>query len=207
MSAAGDQPDGSPPGEGRGWRLCLRLLLEFALVGATAFGGGSATIAAMRRTCLRCGWLDEEEFFETLLLSRLTPGTTIIAQIYLIGKRIAGYPGMVMAAIGLLVPSMTITLGLAKVYVLLVDSGSFAGPLAVVAAAAAGFALCLAVLVSVDSMKHSRWLRGAIWVLAYGGFNYLVNSPVVVILVALAAGALVPGWVGVAEAEERTDES
>jgi chromate transport protein ChrA len=50
-------------------------------IGATAFGGGSATTVAMRRSALRRGWLTEDDFLDTVVLSRLTPGITILAQL------------------------------------------------------------------------------------------------------------------------------
>jgi chromate transporter len=185
----------------------LRILLEFTVIGATAFGGGSATISAMRRTCLRRGWLNEEEFFETLIISRVTPGTTIIAQVYLIGRRIAGYPGLIAATVGLLAPAFGITLGLAKLYLVLKGSDRFDGPLAMVSAAAAGFALALAVELLLDCLPRSRRIRGAAWVTAYGALAYFVNSSMIVIGVALLAGVLVPRAFAAVEAEDAGPDS
>jgi len=71
-------------------------------IGATAFGGGSATIVAMRQLSLRKRWLSEEEFLETVVLSRVTPGITILAQVILIGKAIDGIRGAVAGLIGML---------------------------------------------------------------------------------------------------------
>lgn len=186
-SSAGSQHEPPAP-----LRTVLQILVEFTIIGATAFGGGSATISAMRRTCLRRGWLNAEEFFETLVISRITPGTTIIAQVYLIGRRIAGYPGLVAATVGLLTPAFSITLGLAKLYLVLKGSARFDGPLAMVAAAAAGFALALGVELLLDCLSRSRRIRGATWVVAYGALAYVVNNSVIVIGVALVTGILLP---------------
>lgn len=158
----------------------------------------------MRRACLRRGWLNEEQFFETLVLSRLTPGTTIIAQVYLIGRRIAGYPGVVAASAGLLVPAFTVTLGLAKLYLMMAESARFDGPLSMVSAAAAGFALALAVELLVDCLSRTRRVRGVLWVLCYGVLTHIVNNSVAVIGAALLIGALLPG---VFVLPEETDES
>ena len=105
-------------------------------IGATAFGGGSATIVAMRQLALRKSWMTEEEFLETVVLSRVTPGITILAQVILIGKRVDGARGAVAGLIGMLLPSITITILLAKLYVVLQDKPWSAHPMQMVAAVA-----------------------------------------------------------------------
>src|SRR5437868_11293677 len=46
----------------------------------TTFGGGSATIAVLRDQILtRRGWIDDAEFDLNYALSRLTPGTNLLA--------------------------------------------------------------------------------------------------------------------------------
>ncbi|HEV7627746.1 MAG TPA: chromate transporter, partial [Streptomyces sp.] len=73
--------DGRPPDHR--WPA---VLLGFARIGSTSFGGGSATTMAMRTLTLKQGWLTESEFLDTVVLSRLTPGITILAQALLIGR-------------------------------------------------------------------------------------------------------------------------
>jgi hypothetical protein len=70
------EPEAKPPD--RSWYLVGWEMLK---IGATAFGGGSATTVAMRRSALRRGWLTEDDFLDTVVLSRLTPGITILAQL------------------------------------------------------------------------------------------------------------------------------
>src|SRR5471030_282006 len=88
-----------------GW---LTVMGIFAKIGTTSFGGGSATIAAIRQACIRHGWMSEQQFIEIVVLSRLTPGISILAQTLLIGRAVAGIAGMFAALIGLLTPSLII---------------------------------------------------------------------------------------------------
>ena len=91
---AGANPESGGHRSGHTW---LRYFSGCCRIGATAFGGGSATIVAMRQLALRKSWMTEEEFLETVVLSRVTPGITILAQVILIGKRVDGARGAVAA--------------------------------------------------------------------------------------------------------------
>jgi chromate transporter len=162
-------------------------------IGATAFGGGSATIVAMRQLTLRKGWLTEEEFLETVVLSRVTPGITILAQVILIGKKVDGVRGIVGALIGMLLPSITITILLARLYIALQDKPWSKHPLELVAAVAAGFAVALALLLLKDTLAVDRHWRGPVGFVAYLALGAVVPNPLLILLAAVVAGLLAPG--------------
>ena len=165
----------------------------FLRIGASSFGGGSATIVAMRQAALARGWLTEQEFLDTLVLSRLTPGITILAQVLLIGRKVCGLRGMVAAAVGMLTPSIGITIGLARLYQLISGSPRAASPLRCVAAVAAGFAVALALALLRDTLKRSTWLRSGPLYLGYLGLGLLIGNPPVVLIAAITAGLVLPG--------------
>lgn len=161
-------------------------------IGATAFGGGSATIVAMRQLALRKQWLTEDEFLETVVLSRVTPGITILAQVILIGRKVDGLRGIVAGVIGMLLPSIAITILLARLYVLVQDKPWSVGPLDMVAAVAAGFAVALALLLLKDTLIVDRHWRGPVGFLAYVAIGAAVPNPVLMLVAAVAAGLLFP---------------
>jgi chromate transporter len=170
----------------------LAVLLGFARIGATSFGGGSATIVAMRALTVRRGWLSEQEFLDTVVLSRLTPGITILAQAILIGRAVAGLPGLLAALFGLMTPAVVITVGLAQVYDLVTALPGAAVPLRAVSGLAAGFAVALAVQLLRDTLARSHRWRGPLLFAGYVGLAFLINNPVVVLLVGLVLGVAVP---------------
>jgi chromate transporter len=170
----------------------FQVFLGMLRIGATAFGGGSATIVAMRQLALRKRWLTEDEFLETVVLSRVTPGITILAQVILIGKKVDGLRGIVAGVIGMLLPSITITILLARLYVLLKDKPWSAGPLEMVAAIAAGFAVALALLLLKDTLAVERHWRGAAGFAAYVALGAAVPNPVLMLVAAVIAGLLFP---------------
>jgi chromate transporter len=164
----------------------------FARIGATSFGGGSATIVAMRQLCLKRGWLTEDEFLDTVVLSRLTPGITILAQAILIGRAVAGVRGLVAALAGMMLPAVVITVVLAGVYTEVAQVPSAATPLRAVAGMAAGFAVALALQLLRDTLARSHRVRGPLMFVVYLGFALLVRNPVVVLVTAIVAGVAFP---------------
>jgi chromate transporter len=178
-----------PDPAGPGWPAVFG---AFVTIGVTAFGGGSATTAAIRRTCLSRGWLTEEQFLDTLVLSRLTPGITIVAQTLLIGRRVCGVPGAIAGASGLLLPAIAITVALAEIYELVSRSQKAATPLLGVAGVAAGFAVAVTLQLLRDTLKRGHIIRGPLIFLGYVGLATLVDDPLIVLGIAIAAGLLVP---------------
>jgi chromate transport protein ChrA len=173
------------------WRS---IFWDFARIGATSFGGGSATIAAMRQLCLRRGWLDEAQFVDIVVLSRVTPGISILAQALLIGRAAGGVPGMAGSVIGLLMPSIAITIGLAWLYRQLSLLPLAGAPIHAVAAVAAGFAVTLSLQFFGDLLRRGRLWRNAAIAAVYLAAAWVLSDPLLVmglsILAALVAPAL-----------------
>jgi chromate transporter len=170
----------------------LAVLLGFARIGATSFGGGSATTLAMRQLSLKRGWLSEEEFLDTVVLSRLTPGITILAQAMLIGRTVAGVRGLLAALVGLMLPAVVITVALAGVYHKVSTIPSAKIPLRAVAGMAAGFAVALALQLLRDTLKRSHRIRGPLMFVVYLGLALVIDNPLVLLVVAIAAGVAFP---------------
>lgn len=168
------------------------MFLGFLRIGATAFGGGSSTTMAMRSLSIGRRWLTEQEFLDTLVLSRLTPGITIIAQAMLIGKRACGARGLAAAVGGMMLPAVLITMGLARLYQVVSANPVADTPLRCVAAAAAGFAVAMAVQLLRDVLRrHHGWIA-PLAILTYAGVSLAVGNPIVLLIVAVAAGIAVP---------------
>lgn len=186
---AGAKPDKFGGRSGHSW---LQVFLGFVRIGATAFGGGSATIVAMRQLAFRHGWLTEEEFLDTVVLSRVTPGITILAQVVLIGRKVDGIRGIVAGLVGMLLPSITITILLAKLYVSLSEKPWSERPLTMVAAVAAGFAVALALLLLKDTLAVDRHWRGPAAIAAFVALGAVLPNPVLILLAAVVLGLAAP---------------
>ncbi len=170
----------------------LQVLAGFLRVGATSFGGGGATIAAMRRLSLRRGWLDEQAFVDLLVLSRLTPGISIVAQVLLIGRAACGPAGMIAGLVGLMAPAVAITVVLAWLYERISLLPAAKGPLHAIAAVAAGFALAIAIQFLNDVLRRPRFPINAALLVGYFAAACLISRPLIVMGLAIAIAVAVP---------------
>ncbi|MBB5165607.1 chromate transporter [Mycobacterium sp. AZCC_0083] len=201
---AGANSDSREDRSGHEWP---NVLLGFLRIGALAFGGGSATIVAMRELALRRRWLTDEEFLETVVLSRVTPGITILAQTILIGRKVDGVRGIVAAVVGMLLPSVTITILLARLYVSVRDQTWSQRPLEMIAALAAGFAVALALLLLKDTLSVDWHWRGPAGFLCYVALGAVAPNPLLLLVAAVAAGLLAPWCFVPRDAQEEDSDA
>jgi chromate transporter len=83
----------------------------FAEISMTAFGGAQ-TVRMRRATVQERGWLTEEGFLEMLSVANVCPGPNPINTATLIGLRVGGVPGAVIAFLALTFPAFFILLGI-----------------------------------------------------------------------------------------------
>jgi len=85
----------------------LKKLTEiFFRIGNTTFGGGYVTIGMLGRELVNTRrWISSEKFDLAFALSRVTPGTNLIAFCAAVGALICGVAGAVAAVVALTAPS------------------------------------------------------------------------------------------------------
>jgi chromate transporter len=87
------------------------LFLVWVGIGAQSFGGGQATLSLIRQAMVeQRGWVSEEEFARDLTLCQTAPGMNLLALTNLIGGRLAGPWGVLVSLLGLLLPSVSLTI-------------------------------------------------------------------------------------------------
>ena len=90
----------------------------FTRLGFTAFGGPAAHIALMRaELVVRRRWLNDQEFLDLLGATNLIPGPNSTEMAIHLGHRRAGWPGLIAAGLGFILPATGIVLALAWAYV------------------------------------------------------------------------------------------
>ncbi|NJP04370.1 MAG: chromate transporter [Chloroflexaceae bacterium] len=169
------------------------------LIGIQSFGGGATTLLLIQRSVVeRHGWFSDEAYTRDFAISQITPGINILALTLLLGWRLRGLAGGFTALVGLLLPSVTITLGLtagyAQVRTLAVVQTALHGAIP----ATVGLSLVLAASMARPflresyQMSHSMLLFSVALLVGSSLLMGLWNVPVVVVL--LGAG-LVSGLV------------
>ena len=92
-----------------------RLFLGFLMMGATSLGGG---VIAYLRTGLvaRYRWLDDATFVELMAISQSLPGLNATNMSILAGDRLRGWPGALVAALGMCLPGASLMTAAAFAY-------------------------------------------------------------------------------------------
>lgn len=90
-------------------RTILSLFLSFAKVGFCSFGGMSIFALASQEILLK-GWLTQQELSDIMAIAEMTPGSFGINVATFTGIRIAGIGGALGATLGVLTPSLTLTM-------------------------------------------------------------------------------------------------
>jgi chromate transporter len=99
-------------------RELWELALLFLKLGTIAFGGPAAHIAMMRTEVVqRRQWMDEQEFLDLMGATNLIPGPNSTELAIHVGRRRAGWSGLVVAGTCFILPATLIVLAFAWAYV------------------------------------------------------------------------------------------
>ena len=91
-----------------------QLFKTFFKIGAFTFGGGWAMISIIEREIVdRHGWIKRNEFLDLLAIAQSLPGILAVNISVAVGDRLRGTRGSVCAALGTILPSFIIILGIA----------------------------------------------------------------------------------------------
>jgi len=100
--------------------------------------------------------MSAREFGEAWALSQLSPGIHLVALAGLIGRRIAGWRGVVAAVAGMMIPAALITVALTAAYGVIAASPLARAALAGVAPVTGGMTIATAGLLIRASGRHGR---------------------------------------------------
>lgn len=160
-------------------------------MGIQSFGGGSATFYLVYQACLARRWLDEDEFSRAWALAQISPGINLIKLTMLIGKRLRGWPGLVAAVAGLLVPSALATILMTAGFSAIRDQPRIQAAMRGIFPATIGLSLAMAIQMGWPVLTRARRegsIRLGAHILILAGSALLLAaenvSPAVVLLLA-----------------------
>lgn len=157
----------------------------FLLLGATAFGGPAAHIAMMHdQVVRRRAWIGEQEFADLIAATNLIPGPNSTEMAVHVGRRVAGWRGLLLAGICFILPSALIVSAFAVLYTKYGEAPDARALLAGVAP------VIIAIIAQACwSLARGSLRRPALWVVAAGAAALSLAG--VNELLILAGGALV----------------
>jgi chromate transporter len=155
-------------------------------------GGGMASMELLRRSFEARRWVDTPTHALLVAVSRLTPGTNILAYCAAVGWRLHGWPGTLAALGAASIPGSLIVFALAATLVRLDRYPVVRVVLSVGMLVAGALVLSSAWNLLKPYLRSDRWRR-ALVIVAIAGALYLIGwTPVRVLLVSAIAGALLP---------------
>ncbi|MGO8738455.1 chromate transporter [Rhodoblastus sp.] len=90
------------------------LFLRFAGVSLLAVGGATAALPeAQRQIVTQAHWMSAEKFAETFAIAQVLPGPNVIV-FSLLGWRLAGFAGLVVATVAILAPASLLAFAAAR---------------------------------------------------------------------------------------------
>ena len=163
----------------------LDIFLQFLVIGATSFGGG--VVAYLRNGLVtKKKWVDDKQFVELLSISQTLPGLNATNMAVMVGDRLRGWLGSLVAICGICLPGAVIMFGVGMMYQSGGDRKLVNAALKGVAAAAVGLILATSMQLSKKSL-HNKWDLIFV-VLTVVGVNRLHQSvPRVLLVVGLLA--------------------
>ena len=171
-----------------GGKDLLKLFFSTLYISAFTFGGGFVIVTFMKRKFVdELHWLDEQEMLDLTALAQASPGAIAVNAAILVGWRVGGFWGMVVAVLGTILPPMVILSVISffyaafatNRYVTLVLKGMQAGVAAVILDVVCGLGTNV---IKTKSVIHLLVMVGAF----VAAFFFDVN----VIFIILAAGLI-----------------
>ena len=96
--------------------IYIELLAAFLKIGLFSFGGAYGAIPLIRDVVLTNQWMDEEMFTNIVALSESTPGPIMVNMATYVGSKQGGFPGALIATIGVVLPSFFILLAVTNLF-------------------------------------------------------------------------------------------
>jgi len=128
------------------------IFLEFLIIGATSFGG---VVPYLRGSLVaKRHWIDDKEFVEMLSISQSLPGLNATNMAILVGQKLRGWLGSVVATVGICLPGGVLMYAVGVFYRLHGDHAWTTAGLKGVAAAAVGLILSTVVGLSKKALSQ-----------------------------------------------------
>jgi chromate transporter len=164
----------------------LPIFLSTLKLGAFTFGGGYAMIPLMQREFVdKHAWVDNEDILDIFAVAQSVPGVIAINSSVMIGYRIAGLPGGLMAALGVSLPSLIILILVTLIYQRFIDNPWVQAAMRGVRAGVVALIVSAVLRMRKEAAKNIFQ-----WILLLGALAASIFLPSVSAIVIILAGGL-----------------
>ena len=168
-------------------RKLLKLFLSTLYISSFTFGGGFVIVTFMKKKFVdELHWIDEQEMLDMTAIAQSSPGAIAVNAAILVGWRVAGFAGMLVAVLGTILPPMVILTAISYGYEAFASNRYVALVLRGMQAGVAAVIVDVVLNLGAGVLKEKRMLLNIIMVAAFAAALMGVN----VVYIILASGVV-----------------
>lgn len=169
--------------------ILWKLFTTTFLISAFTFGGGFVIVSLMKKKFVEeLGWLEEDEMLDITAIAQSSPGPIPINASVMLGYRMYGVPGSLVAILGTALPPLLIISVIAYFYEAFRTNRVIATALQVMRAGVAAVIFDVVLNLGKNVCKTRRVLYIGLMCAAFVGAVVLDVSAMLIILLCLAVG-------------------
>ena len=174
----------------RGRHTLWTLFTSMLYISAFTFGGGFVIVTFMKRKFVDgLHWLTEDEMLDMTALAQSAPGAIAVNAALLVGRRVAGTVGMLVAVVGTIIPPMVILSVISLFYEAFAHNRWVAAALSGMQAGVAAVICDVVINLGSRVVKERSALSIAIMAIAFVAAAVFDVNVIIIILCAAAVGA------------------
>lgn len=169
--------------------ILWNLFKSMFVLSSCTFGGGFVIVSLMKKKFVEeLGWLDEDEMLDITAITQSSPGPLPVNASVIIGYRMCGILGSIVAILGTIIPPMVIISIISIFYTEFRTNKYIAIALQVMRAGVAAVIFDVVINLMKNVIKTKRYLYIAMMVVGFVATCLLKVSAMNVILVCLSIG-------------------
>ena len=174
----------------RGRHTLWTLFTSMLYISSFTFGGGFVIVTFMKRKFVDgLHWLTEDEMLDMTALAQSAPGAIAVNAAILVGRRVAGTVGMLVAVAGTIIPPMVILSVISLFYEAFAHNRWVAAALSGMQAGVAAVICDVVINLGSRVVKERSALSIAIMAIAFVAAAVFDVNVILIILCAAAVGA------------------
>ena len=169
----------------------IRLFFSMLYISAFTFGGGFVIVTFMKRKFVdELKWIDEGEMLDMTALAQSSPGAIAVNAAIQVGWKVAGFPGMLTAVLGTVIPPMAILSVISLFYQAFAENRYVALALRGMQCGVAAVILDVSVSLGINVIKARQAVHVIVMAAAFIATFFFGVNVIWIILCAAAAGIL-----------------
>lgn len=173
----------------RDFKILWQLFKSMFILSASTFGGGFVIVSLMKKKFVEeLGWLEESEMLDITAIAQSSPGPIPINASVILGYRMQGILGSIIAILGTSIPPMIIISIISMFYTEFRESEIIATALMVMRAGVGAVICDVVIKLAKNVIKTGNYLYIALMIIAFVMTYILGISAITVILLCIGVG-------------------